>query len=499
MSFQTLNLDPLLLKALEAAGFTEPTAVQKEAIPAALSGRDVMASAQTGTGKTAAFLLPAMHNLLNHPARTHHIRVLVLSPTRELAMQIHQAINLLGRFTRLVSGTVVGGTGYGPQDKLLRQGPDILVATPGRLMDHMNRRTVDLSRVELLVLDEADRMLDMGFVKPVETIAAQTPAGRQTLLFSATLEGEVDRVARRLMKDPLRVKLAHASQRHESITQHIHMADSPDHKKALLTHLLADPHMSQAVIFTATKRGADRLAKKLTEDGHLAAPLHGNMSQGARNRTVEHLRKGKVRLLVATDVAARGIDIKGMSHVINFDLPMTAEDYVHRIGRTGRAGATGIAVSLVGPDDHGKLAGIERLIKQPLDRRVVEGLEPSPNAHLVRRQNTGRPGAPARRSQGHLRQPSRHGADLGGSHSENHGSRPARNGNRAGFGQGNSFGPGQGNSRGNGSGNRAEARTETRGGPDRGPRPGGRTPGNGPRGPSRGPARGPRRQSRAGY
>jgi len=377
LSFETLQLHADLMRALEAAGFTNATEVQTAAIPEALAGKDLMVSAQTGTGKTAAFTLPALQRLLTPSAvRGHGPRVLVLTPTRELATQVTEAIAQLGRFTRLRSGSIVGGVPYPPQIKLLERPLDLLVATPGRLIDHLERGRIDFSRLEMLVLDEADRMLDMGFVDDVERIAAAMPSNRQTLLFSATLEGEILRIAQRLLKEPVRIQVSHVKQKHDSITQRIHAADDIRHKHALLSHLIETPDLTQAVIFTATKRGAEDLMNQLRDQGHASAALHGDMPQGARRRTVEQMRRGRVRLLVATDVAARGLDIKGLSHVINFDLPMVAEDYVHRIGRTGRGGATGTAISLVGPQDWGNLSRIERLTGQQLERTVIEGLEP---------------------------------------------------------------------------------------------------------------------------
>jgi len=378
LSFQDLNLDSTLLRGIEAGGFTTPTEIQRQAIPVALTGQDLMASAQTGTGKTAAFVLPALQILLKPPAVLGRgPRVLVLTPTRELATQVTNSIKTLGRFTGLRAGSIVGGESYIPQERLLRSPLDLLVATPGRLIDHMARDRVDFSRLEILILDEADRMLDMGFLEDVERIAAAAPHGRQTLLFSATLEGAVNDIARRLLKNPARIQLAANKARHDSITQHVHQADDFRHKQQLLNHLLGAEDMTQAIIFTATKRSAEELAANLEADGHACAPLHGDMPQGARRRTIDALRRGRFRILVATDVAARGLDVKGLSHVINFDLPMVAEDYIHRIGRTGRGGDTGTAVSLVGPLDWGKLAGIERLTGQRIERTVIPGLEPS--------------------------------------------------------------------------------------------------------------------------
>lgn len=376
-SFSELDLDNRLLRAVQAAGFDTPTEIQRKAVPVVMEGRDLMASAQTGTGKTAAFVLPALHRLLVSPARPGQgPRVLVLTPTRELANQVTDNIQILGRYTPLRFGSVTGGLPYPPQIRMLARPLDILVATPGRLIDHMQRERVDFGRLEMLVLDEADRMLDMGFIDDVKAIASAAPVSRQTLLFSATLEGKVGDVARGILKEPARVQVKGVKQPHTAIEQRIHQADNFGHKKELLTHLLEGAELSQAVIFTATKRGADELAQELRGQGHTSAPLHGDMNQGARKRTIEAMRRGRLRLLVATDVAARGLDIKGLSHVINFDLPMAAEDYVHRIGRTGRGGASGVAISLVGPDDWGNLARIERLLGQRLERCVVAGLEP---------------------------------------------------------------------------------------------------------------------------
>ncbi len=378
MQFNEFNLDAKLLKAVDAAGFTNPTDIQREAIPVVLTGGDLMASAQTGTGKTAAFVLPILQRLLSPSSRRGNgPRVLVLTPTRELAAQVDGDIQKFNRFCQMRAGNVVGGVSYGPQIKLLSRPLDLLVATPGRLMDHMEEGLVDFSRLEVLVLDEADRMLDMGFIRDVRKIAGAMPEKRQTLLFSATLEGEVLSMAKELMRDPACIQLAVNTQRHDDIAQHVHQADDPAHKHRLLTHHLGSESLNQAVVFTRTKRRADRLAKKLSREGHNCAALHGDMRQGARRRTVDHMRAGRIRVLVATDVAARGLDIKGLSHVINFDLPMVAEDYIHRIGRTGRAGASGTAISFVGPEDWELLSGIQRLTGWELARETVSGLEPS--------------------------------------------------------------------------------------------------------------------------
>jgi len=371
-SFRDFELAEPLLRGLAAIGFSQPTAIQAQALPVALQGRDIMACAQTGTGKTAAFALPALQRLLI-PARVpgRGPRVLVLAPTRELATQVESVVQELAKFARLKIGLVVGGVSYEPQERLLRGSVDVLVATPGRLIDHLERKLVDFSRLELLVLDEADRMLDMGFIEPVKRIAAALPRARQTLLFSATFEGPVHSIARQLLRDPVTLQLATVKQRHAGIIHRVHPVSGPEHKQALLKLLLSDPSLTQALIFTATKRGAGKLAQRLTLAGHPAAALHGNMRQSARNRTVHLLREGKVKLLVATDVAARGIDVDGISHVINYELPMVAEDYIHRTGRTGRNGATGTAISLIGPDDRTRLANIERLIGRRIEQKIV--------------------------------------------------------------------------------------------------------------------------------
>jgi len=411
-SFQDLQLHPSLHKAIDACGFTTPTPIQQEAIPIVLEGRDLMASAQTGTGKTAAFVLPALQRLItNRPGPGRGPRVLVVTPTRELAMQIDKDIRQFSRFARVWHGNVVGGLSYGPQIKLLSRPLDLLVATPGRLMDHMREGRVDFARLEVLVLDEADRMLDMGFVKDVRHIAAATPSTRQTLLFSATLEGQVLEIARSVTRDAAKIQLAANRDRHAMIEQLMHHADDAQHKQQLLTHHLSSQALTRALIFTSTKRRADRLSKTLTGQGHSSAALHGDMSQAARRRTVEQLRMGQVRLLVATDVASRGLDIKGISHVINFDLPMVAEDYIHRIGRTGRAGATGTAISLVGPEDWAKLASIEKLTGSKLKREALPGLEPT--SEEPTRPVASRPSGGARRFGG-FRPPRQGGGFRGG-------------------------------------------------------------------------------------
>ena len=410
LNFQDIGLDASLLRALDACGFTQPTEIQTKAIPPALAGRDLLASAQTGTGKTAAFALPILQRFLKGPSkRGNGPRALILTPTRELATQVSDVFGTLGKAAGIKYGTVVGGMGFTPQIRLLRAPLDVLVATPGRLIDHMGQGNVDLSHLEVLVLDEADRMLDMGFLHAVTRIIGATPKERQTMLFSATLEGNVLQVAKRHMKNPERVQLAAARQRHEGITQWMHPVADQNQKRAMLDHLLADPEVSQVVVFAGTKWRAKKLATTLANEGLLSAALQGNMTQAARQRTVDQMRAGRVRVLVATDVAARGLDVPGISHVINFDLPMTPEDYIHRIGRTGRNGATGIAISLVAPDEHAKLGQIERLIGHPVEVRAVPGLT---TAYTPSRNTPGkprRPGPPNRSDQpasGRRRRPS---------------------------------------------------------------------------------------------
>ncbi len=430
MTFEKLALHPSILKAVIDSGYTTPTPIQAQAIPEALAGHDLMASAQTGTGKTAAFVLPALHRLTTPSTKNSRgPRVLVLTPTRELANQVMEAATNYGKHLRFRIGSIVGGMPYPPQMRLLSQPLDILVATPGRLLDHMERGRIDYSRLEILVLDEADRMLDMGFIHAVEEIAAATPATRQTLLFSATLEGNVGKIANRVLKHPKRIQMATVQERHENIEQRLHHADDGGHKQRLLAHLLVD--VDKAIVFTATKRGADRLAKTLHGQGHAAAALHGDMNQSQRNRAIKSLRAGQVSLLVATDVAARGLDVNGITHVFNFDLPKSPEDYVHRIGRTGRAGAKGIAISFASPEEFGQLRDIERYTSQRLQAQVIAGLEPKikPREHSAntpRRPNKWKAkpshfGKPA-----HAKKGPRHGAPGAARHSG------ARDGNRHG-------------------------------------------------------------------
>ena len=391
MSFEALNLSEPILKALATCGYTAPTPIQAESIPVALSGRDLIGSAQTGTGKTASFVIPALERLLvPTESRGKGPRILVLTPTRELANQVVDAVRSYGKFMKVRCGVILGGMPYREQMMLLAQPVDIIVATPGRLIDHLDRRSINFSRLEMLVLDEADRMLDMGFSEDVDRIAAAAPAERQTLLFTATMDDAMAKLAQRLLKDPVRVAVAGTEVSDLQIEQRLHVTDDMRHKNRLLAHLVSDASVTKAIIFSATKRDADQLAFELYSQGHAAAALHGDMSQGARNKTITNMRRGKVRLLVATDVAARGLDVSGISHVINYDLPKFAEDYVHRIGRTGRAGASGIAISFCSGSEVAYLDRIERFTGKKLPMHVVEGFEPT---RPLRRANSGAPGA----------------------------------------------------------------------------------------------------------
>ena len=385
MSFETLGLHTALTSALSIAGYTAATDVQTRAIPPALEGRDLMVSSSTGSGKTASFALPALMRVLKgreaaqrrEKGMAHGPRVLVLAPTRELAMQVSKAFSNYGRNVQgLRVATVVGGVPYGAQLKALRGPLDILIATPGRLMDHMANGKAVLANIEMLVLDEADRMLDMGFIDDIHHIAAATPATRQTVLYSATFGGHVGRLAEQLLRDPLRVEVDSQTEAHADIEQRLHWADDPGHKNALLDHILTERSVEQAVVFTSTQRDADWLADRLAEAGHAVAALHGGMPQGRRTRVLEGLRRRQLRVLVATDVAARGIDVPTISHVINYGLPMKAEDYVHRIGRTGRAGRSGLAVTLAERRDAGMVQRIQRFTTQRIPAATIAGLEP---------------------------------------------------------------------------------------------------------------------------
>jgi superfamily II DNA/RNA helicase len=378
MNFKELNLHPSILKAIEEAGFTSPTPIQEQAIPEILKGSDLRASAQTGTGKTAGFILPSLNRLaVPSTLPGKGARVLILVPTRELAMQVAaEATKYSKHCARVKTVCIYGGAPYPPQNRDLSRPHEILVATPGRLIDHMERGRIDFSRVEMLILDEADRMLDMGFIQPVEQIAAALPKSRQTLMFSATLGGSVLKLSNRLLSNPVEIRITPDRVNHENIEQRLHRVDNLEHKYRLLDHLLNDPSMNQAIIFTATKRQADQLVDKLARLGRNAKALHGGMNQRQRTRTIKEMRQSEFDILVATDVAARGIDIQTISHVFNFDLPRNTEDYVHRIGRTGRAGATGVALSFAASRDMSIVRQIEKFTGQRMNSHQVAGMEP---------------------------------------------------------------------------------------------------------------------------
>jgi ATP-dependent RNA helicase RhlE len=408
MSFTTLGLRAELLRAIADQGYDTPTPIQAQAIPAVLAGHDLMAAAQTGTGKTAGFTLPILQLLSSRDAGLSMTRfkprVLILTPTRELAVQVHESVRTYGKYLSLRSAVIYGGVGMGPQFKALKHGLDILVATPGRLLDHISQRSADLSGIEILVLDEADRMLDMGFIRDIRKIIALLPKKKQTLLFSATFSDDIRALATGLLNNPQSVEVARRNAPAELVAQSVYQVDRA-RKRDLLIKLIDDNSWHQVLVFTRTKHGADALTDRLNKADITAAALHGNKSQNARQRALEDFKRNKLNVLVATDIAARGIDIDQLPHVVNYELPNVPEDYVHRIGRTGRAGAEGQAVSLVCVDEHKLLRDIERLLKRPLEKRVMPGFEPDPSIRPEPIQNgrgtpaprAGRPGGAARK------------------------------------------------------------------------------------------------------
>jgi ATP-dependent RNA helicase RhlE len=409
MPFSRLGLSADILRAVAEQGYTQPTPVQSRAIPLILEGRDVLAGAQTGTGKTAGFTLPILQRLSAESPRRRVPRVLILTPTRELAAQVGESVRTYGKYLPLKSAVVFGGVGINPQIDALRRGVDILVATPGRLLDHVGQKTVDLRNIEILVLDEADRMLDMGFIHDIKRVLALLPRTRQNLLFSATYSDEIRRLADGLLDNPALVEAARRNTAAESVKQTVHRVDR-ERKRELLSHLIRTQEWRQVLVFTRTKHGANRLAEQLERDGIAAAAIHGNKSQSARTRALADFRKNKVRVLVATDIAARGLDIDQLPHVVNYELPNVAEDYVHRIGRTGRAGASGAAVSLVCVDELQLLAGIQRFIKRELPLIEIPGFAPDPSIRPepVVNGRQRRPGRDSRRLNEGQRRPRRH-------------------------------------------------------------------------------------------
>jgi ATP-dependent RNA helicase RhlE len=405
-NFSDLGLAEVLLRALEREGYVAPTPIQAQAIPQLLQGRDLLGIAQTGTGKTAAFALPMIHRMLAEPRRPvpRQTRALVLAPTRELAAQIAESFRAYGQFARLSVGVIVGGVSLGPQAQMLARGLDVLVATPGRLLDHMSSGAVTLGSTQTVVLDEADHMLDLGFVIPIRKILSKTPKNRQSLFFSATMPTEIAALAGEMLNDPVQVSVTPVATTAERVAQHVYLVDSGA-KRDVLVELMRDPGCSRAIVFTRTKRGADRVAEHLENAGVGAAAIHGNKSQNQRVRTLDAFRGGRTRVLVATDIAARGIDVDGVTHVVNFELPETPEAYVHRIGRTARAGAEGRAISLCDNGERALLRAIEKVTRQTLDitdRRTAGGSDAE---------------APVRRQRPPARGRPRQGAQLQGRHS----------------------------------------------------------------------------------
>ena len=429
-AFTELGLSEPILRAIADAGYTTPTPIQGQAIPQVLAGGDLLAGAQTGTGKTAGFTLPILHLLSTQAVseqKTGAPRCLILVPTRELAAQVEESVKTYGKYLPLKSMVMFGGVNINPQFSALRKRVDILVATPGRLLDHLGQGTVDLSHVEILVLDEADRMLDMGFIRDIKKVLAVLPEQRQNLLFSATFSDEIKTLANSLLHNPKSVEVARRNTTSEMVEQTVHLVPQA-HKRELLSHLIRHHDWQQVLVFTRTKHGANKLAEKLIKDDISAAAIHGNKSQGARTRALAGFKSGEIRVLVATDIAARGLDIDQLPQVVNFELPNIAEDYVHRIGRTGRAGSTGSALSLVDSEELGYLKDIEKLIKRNIVRVEVEGFVPTPRPAASEDERPPRPPQAQRQTRQGDRQPRAH---------QGHGQRDGqRNGHKHARGEG---------------------------------------------------------------
>jgi ATP-dependent RNA helicase RhlE len=434
MSFESLGLMPELLRAVREQGYEHPTPIQAQAIPIVMAGRDLMGRAQTGTGKTAGFTLPLLQRLAPQantsasPAR-HPIRALILTPTRELAMQVEESVRTYGKHLPLRSTTIFGGVNINPQTKALRAGVEILVATPGRLLDHQGQGNLNFSQLEVLILDEADRMLDMGFIRDIQKILALLPAKRQTLLFSATFTDEIKQLASKFLRDPASVQITPTNTAAELVQQIVHPVDR-ERKRALLSHLIRTQGLEQVLVFTRTKHGANRLSEQLDHDGISSMAIHGNKSQPQRIKALEEFKKGSVRVLVATDIAARGLDIDQLPHVVNYELPQVPEDYIHRIGRTGRAGSEGKALSLVCVDEKQLLRDIEKLLHKELPKEVITGFAPDPSVPAEPIQN-GRQGGGGRGGRSQSSRPTaRPGASpraaAGGAARAARGSHPAR-------------------------------------------------------------------------
>jgi len=405
MSFASLGLSEEIVRAVSERGYTQPTPIQAQAIPAVLGGGDLLAGAQTGTGKTAGFTLPILQRLMARTIKGKApIRALVLVPTRELAAQVEESVRMYGKYLPLKSMMMFGGVNINPQIKQLHGRVDILVATPGRLLDHLQQKTVDLSHIEILVLDEADRMLDMGFIRDIKKILAVLPKQRQNLLFSATFSDEIKLLADGLLDKPALIEVARRNAAADTIEQKVYPVDR-ERKRELLAHLIKEHNWFQVLVFTRTKHGANRLAEQLDKQGIPAMAIHGNKSQAARTRALAEFKTGKLQVLVATDIAARGIDISELPHVVNYELPNVPEDYVHRIGRTGRAGSEGEASSLVCIDEHKLLRDIERLIKREIPKVQVPGFEPDPTikAEPIQKRSNQPRGGGQRRGNGQSR------------------------------------------------------------------------------------------------